>query len=382
MEPKDSKTKKTNGGRKKNDWNKFVRKGEQDDEVDMFFEDDFDDNSVLLTDVSDLVFLDSCASKRLFIVQDQSRLETFDHVIGAINLTKKHSSVATQGVGTYQEWTDITVCNDAVKNICSGGILRSMGYGLQLLEVPEVVRLSDREPILRGEYAENGIPFVELTELLHLPNLTKETGAQDGQVMLSDNFEEDKLHLIHVRAGHAAKTKLLEAFRLTLVEGTGLCRKYLSKKFRLKLKGHHLCASCARAKITRQSFQEQPVEVLMVMVFLQKLTADISVYVNCPSRQGFCYVLVFTDVATKHFWRYPLVTRTGLDVLRSITHLVEVELKKFPGNHKIQHYHADGGAELNDQRVKAYLLKTTGCRQDDLHLHGHARAQCCVRAQI
>jgi hypothetical protein len=118
-------------------------------------------------------------------------------VIGAINFTKKHSSVATQGVGTYREWTDITVCNDAVKNICSGGILRSMGYGLQLLEVPEVVRLSDREPILRGEYAENGVPFVELTELLHLPDLTKETGAQDDQhvkaseeyvkVMLWDN---------------------------------------------------------------------------------------------------------------------------------------------------------------------------------------------------
>jgi hypothetical protein len=70
MDPKDSKTKKANGGRKRNDWNKFVRKGERDDEVDMFFEDDFDDNAVLLTDVSGLVFLDSCASKRLFIVQD------------------------------------------------------------------------------------------------------------------------------------------------------------------------------------------------------------------------------------------------------------------------------------------------------------------------
>jgi hypothetical protein len=67
----------------------------------MFFEDDLVDIAVLLTDVSDLVFLDSCASKRLFIVQDQSRLETFDHVIGSINLTKKYSSVVTQGVGTY-----------------------------------------------------------------------------------------------------------------------------------------------------------------------------------------------------------------------------------------------------------------------------------------
>jgi hypothetical protein len=56
-----------------------------------------------------------------------------------------------------------------------------MEYGLQLLEVPEVVRLSDREPILLGEYAENGMPFVNLTELLHLPDLTKETGAQDDQ---------------------------------------------------------------------------------------------------------------------------------------------------------------------------------------------------------
>ena len=40
------------------------------------------------------------------------------------------------------------MCNDAVKNICSAGMLREMGYGLQLLRVPRVVRLVDGIEVL------------------------------------------------------------------------------------------------------------------------------------------------------------------------------------------------------------------------------------------
>ena len=155
---------------------------------------------------------------------------------------------------------------------------------------------------------------------------------------------------------------LVEAFRLNLIEGTGLQRSHLSKKHRKKLKGHHLCGACAKSKITRQSFPEKPTEVITAMVFLEKVTVDISVYLNCPSRQGYKYALVFTDVASKYFWRYPLVERTGANVLKCVKNLVEVELRKFPGGHKIQHYHADGGKELIDQTVKAYLLEKMGCR--------------------
>ena len=32
----------------------------------------------------------------------------------------------------------------------------------------------------------------------------------------------------------------------------------------------------------------------------------------------------------------------------------------YPGTHQLLHYHADGGAELIDQRIKSYLLQTFG----------------------
>ena len=41
-------------------------------------------------------------------------------------------------------------------------------------------------------------------------------------------------------------------------------------------------------------------------------------------------------------------------------HRVENILPTYPGNHHLLHYHADGGPELIDQRLKTYLLKTFG----------------------
>ena len=355
--------------RKGKDWNKFVRKSERDvsddgDESNMFFDEDWtlEEEVLYSSDSTDPCYLDSCASKRLFLVRDQSVLETFSHQLGVINLTKKNSQLTTQGEGVFKDWKHVRVCHDAVKDICSAGILRDMGYGLSLLRLPKIVSLVDNKEVLVGQYAENGMPYVPLQELLHLPNLNiamlDSACFTEDSVMLSDKFEDDKLELLHLRTGHVAKSKLLEAFRLSLADGTGLQRGHLSKKNRKK---SHLCDSCAKAKITRRSFPEQPAAVLSALSFLEKVTVDISVYVNCPSRQGYRYVIVFTDVATKYFWHYPLVNRTGEAVLKCVKDLVEVQFVQFPGTHRMQRYHADGGKELIDQRVKAYLLEKTGC---------------------
>jgi hypothetical protein len=82
---------------------------------------------------------------------------------------------------------------------------------------------------------------------------------------------------------------------------------------------------------------------------------DIAVYLNCPSMEGVRYVLQFTCVATKWFYSYGLVSRTGDDVLRCLKDLVETQMIKFPGEHKIRRYHADGGKELIDQRIVSYI---------------------------
>ena len=72
------------------------------------------------------------------------------------------------------------------------------------------------------------------------------------------------------------------------------------------------------------------------------------------------YVLLFTDIATKMIWEYPLTERSGDEVLRCVKDFVEVQLAKFPGHHRLAHYHANGGKELIDQRVKTYLLEKFG----------------------
>ena len=82
------------------------------------------------------VFLDSCASKRLFIVKDQSVLESFVYSGGSIQTTRAGVKLSCLGSDKFKDWKEIRVCHDAVKNICSAGMLREMGYGLQLLRVP------------------------------------------------------------------------------------------------------------------------------------------------------------------------------------------------------------------------------------------------------
>lgn len=65
-----------------------------------------------VVDDSALVFLDSCASKQLFIVTDETNLENFRIIEGAIQLTKKGSQLKSLGVGKKGDWTNITVSHE------------------------------------------------------------------------------------------------------------------------------------------------------------------------------------------------------------------------------------------------------------------------------
>ena len=97
-------------------------------------------------------------------------------------------------------------------------------------------------------------------------------------------------------------------------------------------------------------------------MLLKKVTVDISVYLNSPSRQGFKYVLLLTDVVTKMIWKYRLKTRSGDEVFNYIRNWVNCVLPSYPGKHQVMHYHADSKAELIDQRIKSFLLKAFGTK--------------------
>jgi len=357
--------KKSDKKRKKHEYEKYVDDSDESDESNMFAE-QFDDDEVNFVDpAEEIIYLDSCASSKLFIVRDQSFLETFTYVEGSIQRTKKDSLLETQGVGEFGDWKAIKVSHDAVKNIISAGILREKGYGLTLLRIPRVVELDTGKQVLVGLYnSTSGMPYVNLHDILHLPNWTVHddlhfVSRRSDEVNFLDDMGVDRIDQLHFRTGHVSKPKLLEGYRHMLFTGSGLNRNHLSKSAKKRI-DKWLCKSCARAKITRHSFRVKNDDQLFASVFLEKVTADISVYLNCPSREGYKYVLVFTDIATKYFWEYPLKNRSGDEVLRCVKHLVEVALKKFPGFNRLANYHADGGSELIDQKIKSYLLDKFG----------------------
>jgi hypothetical protein len=121
------------------------------------------------TAAKETIYLDSCASKGLLIVRDSNVLDDMDSTIGVINLTKKGSSMTTQGSGSKGSWTGITVCKDSVKNICAVDRLKTAGYGLVQLEEDHIVDLQTRESVLKCMH-KNGMPYVLLSDLLSLPD--------------------------------------------------------------------------------------------------------------------------------------------------------------------------------------------------------------------
>ena len=87
----------------------------------------FSEDEVCMAEEEEYVFLDSCASNKLFIIRDQSCLESFVYSGGVVQTTRAGVQLTCQGSGKYKDWPDIRVSNDAIKNICSAGLLREMG---------------------------------------------------------------------------------------------------------------------------------------------------------------------------------------------------------------------------------------------------------------
>jgi hypothetical protein len=105
------------------------------------------------------------------IVNNGNILDDMDSIVGVINLTKKGSSMATQGTGSKGSWQGITVCEDSVKNICAVDRLKTAGYGLVQLEEDHIVDLQTRESVLKCKH-KNGMPYVLLADLLSLPDIS------------------------------------------------------------------------------------------------------------------------------------------------------------------------------------------------------------------
>ena len=80
-----------------------------------------------------------------------------------------------------------------------------MGYGLQLLHVPRVVRLCGHEEVITATYSDSGMPYVGLSEILHLlNNISRDSVHLSDEVLLSDQVNCDPLERSHLHCGHVS----------------------------------------------------------------------------------------------------------------------------------------------------------------------------------
>lgn len=88
-----------------------------------------EDNFVSTMSIEEqLVFIDSCASQKLFIVADASYVERVDLTVrSSINLTNKSAIMEVTGTGSYGDWRDVKICPESRKNIFSTSRLQVMG---------------------------------------------------------------------------------------------------------------------------------------------------------------------------------------------------------------------------------------------------------------
>jgi hypothetical protein len=169
---------------------------------------------------------------------------------------------------------------------------------------------------------------------------------------LGSSTTVDLLTLMHNRTGHGNLRMLIEASKSKLVNGLKIEDQHIRKFVK---SDKHVCDICARAKITRMSFNK--IHAIRGNRLGDYISCDIAVFKNCPSREGYLYAVQFLDHATKYAWVYPMKTRD--EFIEKLRDLIDVKLKSH--GVKIKHYHADGGAELISKLVLT-LLKREGAR--------------------
>ena len=112
---------------------------------------------------------------------------------------------------------------------------------------------------------------------------------------LASSSYSDLLTLMHNRTGHGNLRMLIESAKSKLVTGLQIDDSHI-RKFRQDDK--HVCDICARAKISRQSFKKN--HKVRGKLLGDYISCDIAVFKNCPSREGYLYVIQFLDHATKY----------------------------------------------------------------------------------
>jgi hypothetical protein len=160
-----------------------------------------------------------------------------------------------------------------------------------------------------------------------------------------------ELELLHRRTGHTSHNTLREAVRNLLVTGVVLPRRLFGSKAKQKYKG--LCGICGRSKIARRSFPRRPNRLAKLRPGY-RVSTDVIIMLNTTSLEGYNYVLLLEDNASKYVWSLPLKDRTAPETLTQLKSFLTHDLPAL--GIQLEHFfHSDGGSELISELVCTFL---------------------------
>ena len=78
-----------------------------------------------------------------------------------------------------------------------------------------------------------------LSEILHLPNISRDSVHLSGEVLLLDHITCDLLELLHLRCGHVSKSNCWRHIVICYLLGV-VSSKHLSKRFMKSVSGNYV----------------------------------------------------------------------------------------------------------------------------------------------
>ncbi len=255
----------------------------------------------------DRLFLDSCCSTGIWLMFTKRYFEKLRRIDTHVGTASNDGQLKIQGVGDIAGQQHVYYCPDARRNLISQGRIHRLGMTyLAKPDTPPVLMDSQMNILLYGEY-DRAMPHFSVDDFVQLL-LNLSSGGVINYVEQSLVFRERPLsiELWHARLGHVNRERVVAMFKLRTAQGIVLPRAELSGK---KLAETNLpCRVCRLTKGHRAHFGAR-VTTNNINYAGEMIVADIHIFMNCPSREGFKYAVNFTDVASTKTWSYLTITK-------------------------------------------------------------------------
>jgi hypothetical protein len=199
-----------------------------------------------------------------------------------MQLAKKNLTLRVEGVGKIGRLEEVYYSPEADDNLCGASVICDLGYRCVFSKKKIVVVDAFKNNIVAIGFRNNGLYYLKLSD--------------DDRANVLVSSETDPIQILHEQFGHVAHSTIHEACRNRLFEGVDLPRHCYNKKFKCP----SACHICNRVKVTRRTFRDERKQYATKAG--DYISCDMRVFINCPSRDGYLYTLVYTDHASKYTW--------------------------------------------------------------------------------